>query len=105
MQPGRRRGHRAFGAREHGLVIAAVLLIGRAAAGDIRRQRHVAALLQRLVENGVGESEGERDLASVAFVFDRGIELFEEADPALGAKAHDVADREPLCRFHQGPPA
>src|SRR5215469_16824285 len=104
MQPGRGRSDRTFGAREHGLVIAAVPLVDRAAAGNIRRQWHVAALFQRLVENGVGKSEGERDLAGVALVLYRGVELSEETRATLGAKAHDIADREPFPRFRQCPP-
>src|SRR5215470_10854513 len=105
MQPGRWRGYRAFGAREHGLVIATVLLIDRTTAGDIGRQRHIAALFERLIENGIGESESERDLAGLALFFHRGVELFEETHAALGAKAHDIAARKPLCRLHQCAPA
>src|SRR6516162_6473183 len=104
MQPSRWPSHRAFGTREHGLVIAAVLLIDRTAASDIGRQRHVAALFERLIENGIGESEGERDLAGLALFFHCGVELFEETHAALGAKAHDVAAREPLCRLRQCAP-
>ena len=59
MQARRRRRDRAFVAREHGLVVAAVALVDRAAAGDIGRQRHVAALGQRLVEHRAVERERE----------------------------------------------
>src|SRR5215469_9798012 len=104
MQRGRGRSDRTFGAREYGLVIAAVPVVDRAAARDVRRQWHVAALFERLVENGVGKSEGERDLAGVALFFHSGVELFEETDATLGAKAHDIADREPFPRFRQCPP-
>jgi hypothetical protein len=38
-------------------------------------------------------------------VFDRRIELAEEADLALVAEAHDVALRKPLRRTHEGAPA
>ena len=48
MQPRGRRRHRARLAREHGLIVGAVLLVDAAAACDIRRQRHVAAFGQRL---------------------------------------------------------
>ena len=42
---------------------------------------------------------------ALPFVLDRGVELVEETHPALAAEAHDVADREPLCRFDQRTPA
>ena len=76
-----------------------------AAAGDIGRQRHVAALGQRLVQHRAVEGERERDLAALAFGFDRGVELAEEAHFALVAEPHHVADREPLGRLHQSLPA
>ena len=54
---------------------------------------------------GAVEGEGERHLAALALVLDRRVELAEEADPALLAEAHDVADREPLGRLDEGAPA
>ena len=57
------------------------------------------------VERGAVKGEGERDLAALPFGLDRGVELIEEAHPALAAEAHDVADREPLARLHQRVPA
>ena len=108
MQPRGRRRDRAFLAREHGLVVGAVLLVDVAAAGDIGRQRHVAAFGQRLVEHRAGEGKGERHLAALValpFLLDRGVELFEKADPPFAAEAHDVADREPLRRLDQSAPA
>ena len=67
MQAGGRRCHRAFVAREHGLVIGAVARIRRTARGDIRRQRHVAALGNRLVKHR--PVEGKRKGYLPAFVF------------------------------------
>ena len=59
MEAGGRRRHRPSVSREHGLIIAAVVLIDLAAARDIGRQRHLAALAQRLVEHGAGERKRE----------------------------------------------
>ncbi len=87
MQACGRRGDRSFLAREHGLVVGAILLVDAAAAGNIGRQRHVAALLDRLIEHRTVEREGKRDFATLAFCFDRGVELVEEADPAFAAEA------------------
>ena len=55
-----------------------------------------------------GKGKSERHLAAfvaLPFLLDRGVELFEKADPAFAAEAHDVADREPLRRFDQRTPA
>ena len=105
MQPRGRRRDRSFVVREHGLIVGVVLRVGRTPRGDVGRQRHVAALLDRLVEHRAVEREGERDLAAVALLLDGGVELAEEADLALLAEPHDVAGREPLCRLHEGAPA
>ena len=51
------------------------------------------------------EGEGERHLSALAFGFDRGVELAEEAHPAFIAEAHHVAGRETLGRFDEGLPA
>ena len=91
--------------REHGLVVAAVRVVGGAPRGDIGRQRHVAALGDGLIQHRAVEREGERHLAALALFLHRRVELAEEADPALVAEAHDVARREPLCRPHEGAPA
>ena len=96
MQAGGRRRHRALLAREHRLVVGAVRLVGAAAAGDIGRQRHVAALGQRLIEHRAMEREGKRHLAALPLGLDRGVELVEEAHPAFAAEAHDVTDGEAL---------
>ena len=45
------------GARKHGLVVGAVLLVGRAPGGDIGRQRHLAALGYGLVEHRTMEGK------------------------------------------------
>ena len=105
MQSGGRRGDRAVVVREHGLIVGAIARVGRAPRRDVGRQRHVAPLLDRLVEHGTMEREGERHLAALALVFDGGIELAEEAHLALFAEAHDVAGGEPLGRPHEGAPA
>src|SRR5207237_1007029 len=44
-------------------------------------------------------------LAALAFCLDGGIELPEEANLALLAEAHDVADREPLRGLDESQPA
>ena len=65
MKPGGRRGDRALLAREHRLVVAAVLRVGVTARGDVRRERHVAQAVDRLVESGAGEIEDKRRFAFV----------------------------------------
>ena len=99
MQPRSRRSDRSLLAREHRLVVAAVLFVGRTAAGDIGWQRHVAAFGKRLVEHRSVKGEGERDLAALPFRLDRGVELVEETHPALAGEAHDIADGEALSGF------
>ena len=46
---------------------------------------------------GAVKGEGERDLAALPFGLDRGVELVEEAHPALAAEADDVARLEALA--------
>ena len=92
MQPRGRRRDRAFLAREHGLIIGAIVLVDLAAAGDIGRQRHVAALGQRLSSAASVKAKASvTSPPSLAFLLDRGVELFEETDAAFAAEAHDVA--------------
>ncbi len=105
MQSRRRRGDRAFRLCEQGLIVDAVALIRRAARGDIGRQRHVATLLDRLVEHRTMEGESERHLAALALVLDRGVKLAEEADLAFLPEAHHVARRQPFRGPHEGAPA
>ena len=57
MQPGGGRRHRALLGGKQGLVVGAVLLVGRAAGGDIGRQRHRAALGNGLVEHRTMEGK------------------------------------------------
>ena len=105
MQARGRRGDRALLAREHGLVVGASRSSARALRGDIGRQRHGAELRDRLIEAGAVERKRQRDLAALALVFDRRIELAEKADPALVAEADDVARRSRLAGLDEGPPA
>jgi hypothetical protein len=105
MQSGGRRRHRTFLAREHGLIVGPVLLVDGAPTGDIGRQRHVAAFGERLVEHRPMKRKAERHLTALPFGLDRRVELLEEAHPAFASEAHDIADREPLRRAHQGAPA
>ncbi len=91
--------------RKNGLVVGAVALVDGTAAADIRRQRHVAALGERVVERGTVKRKRKCHRAALAFVLDRGVELLKEAHPAFGSEAHHVARFEPLCRPHQRAPA
>ena len=90
---------------EHGLIIRAITPVGSTAAGDIGRQRHVAALGERLVEYGAMKGESKCHLAAIAFRLDCGVELIEKTNVAFAAEAHDVARLEALCRAHEGIPA
>ena len=88
---------------EYRLVVSPIALVGR--APDVGRQRHGAALIDRLVQNGPMKCKRERDFSVFAFSFDGGIELAEEADLALVPEAHHVAGRQPLGGFYEGAPA
>src|SRR5262249_38722523 len=68
-------------------------------------QRHCTALLDRLIEHGAMEGEGERDLSALPFAFDGGIELAEKADLTLVPETHHVAYRQALGGFHESTPA
>ena len=105
MQTRGRRRDRAFVVREQRLVVGAVVVVRRAARRDVGRQRHVAALGDRLVEHRTVEREREGDLAALALRLDARIELAEKADLALVAEAHGIADGEPLRRLHERAPA
>ena len=106
MQARGRRRDRAFLAREHGLIVVAVVLVGLAAA---TRYRAATAWSPRSSiawsSTGAVEREGERHLAALAFFLDRGVELAEEADLAFAAEADDVADGKPLAGLDEGAPA
>jgi hypothetical protein len=90
---------------EHGLIIGAITAVSGAAAGDIRRQRHVAALRKRLVEDWAVKSKSKRHLAVIAFRLDRGVELFEKTNAAFAAEADEVTRLEALGRAHERTPA
>src|SRR4029453_18557694 len=84
---------------EHRLVVGSVTLVGR--ASNVRRQRHGAALIDRLVEDGPVKGKGERDFAAFGFVLDGGVELAEKTDLALVPEAHHVARRYSLGGLHE----
>ena len=105
MQPGGRRGDRALLAREDGLIVAAVARVGGTARGDVRRQRHGAQRMDRLVERGAGKIEGKRHLALLAAGLDGRGEAAEQADIAPLAEDDAVARLEPLGRPGQSLPA
>src|SRR5579859_1022951 len=92
-------------ARKQGLIVGSVALVRRPARCDIGRQRHVAPLLDRLVEHWTMEREGQRDLAPLPFVLDGGIELAEKAHAALVAETDHVARGELLGAARKRPPA
>ena len=75
MQSGGRRRDRPLLAREHRLIIGAVPRIGRAPSRDVGRQRHRAALGDRLVQHRPVERERECHLARLALGFNGRIEL------------------------------
>ena len=83
MQPSGRRRHRALLAREHGLIVDAVLVVRRRAARRCkaaaawRRARAMASSSARLAE-----VEGQGHLALLAALFHRRGESAEQADTA-----------------------
>src|SRR5262249_46005265 len=77
---------------------------GRATSGDIGRKRHVAALLDRLVEYGAMERERQRRLPALALLLDGRVELTEEAHLALLAETQHVARRGLLARLEERAP-
>ena len=105
MQAGGRCRHRAVRLGKHGLIVEPIPLVGRPPGRDVRRERHDAAFVQRFVEHGPMECEGEDDLAPLAFFLDPRIELAEKTYLALIAEAHDIAGGNPLGRFDEGAPA
>src|SRR5262249_3574104 len=103
MQPGCGCRDRALYMREDGLIVGSITLVRRPA--DIGRERHRTALLDRLIEHGAMEGEGERDLSALPFAFDGGIELAEKTDLTLVPEAHHVAYGKALGRPHESMPA
>src|SRR6516225_3408432 len=103
MQSRGRCRDRSLRLREDGLIVGSIALVG--GATDVGRQRHGAALVDRLVEDGPVKGEGERDLAALTLGLDGGIELAEETDFALVPEAYHVARRQPLGGLHESTPA
>src|SRR6516162_6797009 len=103
MQSRGRCRDRSLRLREDGLIVGSIALVG--GATDVGRQRHGAALVDRLVEDGPVKGEGERDLAALTLGLDGGIELAEETDFALVPEAYHVARRQPLGGLHESAPA
>src|SRR6516165_1633077 len=103
MQPGCRCRDRALCMREDGLIVGSITLVRRPA--DIGRQRHRTALLDRLIEHGAMEGEGERYFSALPFAFDGGVELAEKTDLTLVPEAHHVACRQAFGRLHESTPA
>src|SRR5690349_13041404 len=95
------RRHGSLQLREHGLVIAPVALVGRAARGDVGRQRHDATLIDGLVEYRPVECERQRHLAALALCLDGGVELAEKAYVFFAPEAEQVAGRKPLGGLHE----
>src|SRR5437763_11215585 len=96
---------RALIACEHGLVVGRVAVVRRALRGDVRRQRWLAEIGDRLVERRPVERKRQRDLALVALGCDLGIEMAEQAYLALVAETDSVARQQLLCRLDQRLPA
>src|SRR5262249_60308180 len=82
---------------EHGLVVGSVALVGH--ASNVGRQRHGAALIDRLVEDGPVKGEDERDLAALGFVLAGGVELAEDTDLAPAPETHRGAPRYTPARL------
>src|SRR5690349_12977233 len=83
---------------EHGLVVVDVALIGGALSSDIGRQWRAAEIGDGLIQCRAVECEGERDLTFRPFALNLGVEMAEQADPALVAEADTIAFPELLCR-------
>src|SRR6185312_14064054 len=105
MQPRRGGSDRALLACEHGLIIGDIAIVSGALARDIGRQRRAADIADGLVEHRAMERERQRYLAVGALMLDLGVEIAEQADPALIAETDAVTLREFLCRLHQRLPA
>ncbi len=95
----------AFGRGEHGLVVGGIAIVGRPLGGDIGRQRRRAEVGDGLVERRPMESERQCDLAGIALVLDRGIEIAEQAHPPLVAEPDDIALLQFLGGLDQRLPA
>src|SRR5437588_7929883 len=96
---------RALVTCEHGLVVGRVAVVGRALRGDVRRQRWLAEIGDRLVQRRPVERKRQRDLALVALGGDLGIEMAEQTYLALVAETDSVARQQLLGRLDQRLPA
>jgi hypothetical protein len=105
VKPGGRRGDGPLLAREHRLVIAAIFRVGVTARGDVRRQQHVAEVMDRLIESGIGEIEDERRFAVLAARGDGRGEAARKTRTAAFAERDAVAGFEPFRRSRQSLPA
>src|SRR6185312_12384179 len=72
---------------------------------NIGRQWRAAEIGDGLVQRRPVEGERQRHLALFALVLYLGVEMAEQADPALVAETDAVAFRELLCRPRQRLPA
>ena len=87
-----------------GLVVLAVLLVGRPSRGDVGRQRRVADRREGLVQVGAMKPEAEPHAAVRQLLLDVRLQRAEQANPPLVPEADAVADREPPARLRQSPP-
>src|SRR5437763_5588905 len=99
MQPGGRGRDRALVSGKNGLVISAVLFVGRPPSGDIGWQRHLAAFSDRRIQHGSLEGKRQGHLTALRFGLNPGVELAKEADPTLVPKPYDVPRVKLACRF------
>ena len=105
VQPRGRSGHGAIVRGVDRLVVAAVGILRRAPAGDVRRQRHAPDAGDGGVEIGAGEIEGKRHLAVLAARRDGRVERAREAHALVVAEVQAVALLETLGRPRQRAPA
>src|SRR5579862_6908487 len=98
VQSGSWRSDRSLVVRKHGLIIGTIARVGGAAARDIGRQWHVAALGERLIERGTVKCEGKSHLTTLAFGLNGSVELVEETNAAFAAETHHIAEPETLRR-------
>ena len=105
MKPGGWRGDRPFLAREHGLVVAAILRVGVTARGDVRRERHVAEAVDRLIEGGAGKIEDESRFAVFPARRDGRGEAARKTRLVASAERDAIAGFKPFRRPSQSLPA
>ena len=105
MKPRGGRGDRPLLAREHRLVVAAIFRVGVTARGDVRRERHVAEAVDRLVESWAGEIEDERRFALFPARRDGRGEATGKTRLVAFAERDAIAGVEPFRRPGQSLPA